>query len=62
MERWSFRESPIVEMDERQLWAVGEWDKDINNCLRKTNLKDCNTWEGKGPEMIMGYKIDNAAF
>ena len=49
-------------MDERQLWAVGEWDKDINNCLRKTNLKDCNTWEGKGPEMIMGYKIDNAAF
>ena len=44
LERWSFREAPIVEMDERQIWAYGSWDKDEINCLRTLNVKNCDIW------------------
>lgn len=62
LERYSFRESPIVEMDERSLWETGSWDKNEEYCLTKSHIKNCDTWKGKGPVAINGYKIDNAPF
>ena len=49
-------------MDERQIWAYGSWDKDEINCLRTLNVKNCDIWPGKGPNVLIGMKIDNANF
>lgn len=60
LERYGFRESPIIESDERQHWANVAWRTDQENCLDKnTDSGECliNDWS-----RYESYKVDNASF
>lgn len=60
LERYGFRESPIIESDERQHWANVAWRTDQENCLDKNaDSGECliNDWS-----RYESYKVDNASF
>ncbi|MBT5241444.1 MAG: hypothetical protein HOH20_14210 [Rhodospirillaceae bacterium] len=60
LERFKFRESPIVESDERQHWTNVAWRTDNENCLSNRNENnECITDDWSRFE---SYKVDNASF
>ncbi|NKB44364.1 MAG: hypothetical protein GKS03_08820 [Alphaproteobacteria bacterium] len=60
LERFMFRESPIIESDERQHWTNVAWRTDEQNCLSNRNEdNECITDDWSRFE---SYKVDNASF
>ena len=62
IERFGFRESPIVELDERQLWSNRYWMFDEEYCLQKDADNRCPRDEHFRDPMGLTHKIDNASF
>ena len=70
LERWSIRESPIVEFDERQIWTDRYYKKDTDQVKEDimeetTYFEDKSVSEFESPplyRLLKTYKIDNATF
>jgi len=59
IERFGFRESPIVELDERQIWANRNWTFHADYCLAKNGNNQC---QNEDLPFTSSHKVDNAAF
>ena len=62
IERFGFRESPIVELDERQLWSNRYWMFDETYCLLKDADNQCPRDGDLRDPAGLTHKIDNASF
>lgn len=59
LERFGYRESPIVEADERQIWSNRIWMHIENRCLARSEDGKCKP---PGDPHFLSYKVDNASF
>ena len=61
LERYGFRESPIIEVDERQEFANRYWRSDPKKCLGNFIIKN-NICDFDDAPQHLPYKIENESF